>query len=74
MVGFLRAQNCSIAPGSGRGGAGTAFCSRLSVKRDLRLMRHAAVATDIPCMVSTTNGAGGKPPLRQVFHLQQHTP
>lgn len=59
----------STDPGPYYLGAGKSFCSRLSVKRDLRLMLQAAVAAKIPCIVGTSGGAGGEPHLRDTAAL-----
>ncbi|MCB8881116.1 acyclic terpene utilization AtuA family protein [Acidisoma cellulosilytica] len=54
----------STDPGPYYLGAGKSFTSRLSVKRDLRLMLLAAVAARIPCIIGTSGGAGGEPHLQ----------
>ncbi len=59
----------STDPGPYYLGAGKSFCSRLSVKRDLRLMLQAAVAEGIPCIVGTCGGAGGEPHLQDTATL-----
>lgn len=59
----------STDPGPYYLGAGKSFCSRLSVKRDLRLMLRAAVAARIPCIVGTSGGAGGEPHLQDTAAL-----
>ena len=60
----------STDPGPYYLGAGKSFTSRLSVKRDLRLMLIAAVAARIPCIIGTSGGAGGEPaPRRTPRHL-----
>ena len=59
----------STDPGTHYLGAGTSFCSRLSVKRDLRLMLQAAVSARIPCIVGTSGGAGGEPHLQDTADL-----
>jgi hypothetical protein len=59
----------STDPGPHYLGAGTSFCSRLSVKRDLRLMLQAAVAARIPCIIGTSGGAGGEPHLQDTAAL-----
>ncbi|WP_431270483.1 acyclic terpene utilization AtuA family protein [Dankookia sp. P2] len=59
----------STDPGPHYLGAGTSFCSRLSVKRDLRLMLQAAVAARIPCIIGTSGGAGGEPHLQDTAVL-----
>jgi hypothetical protein len=59
----------STDPGPYYLGAGKSFCSRLSVKRDLRLMLMAAVAAKIPCIIGTSGGAGGEPHLQDTAAL-----
>jgi len=59
----------STDPGPYYLGAGKSFCSRLSVKRDLRLMLMAAVAAKIPCIIGTAGGAGGEPHLQDTAAL-----
>ena len=59
----------STDPGPYYLGAGKAFCSRLSIKRDLRLMLQAAVAAGIPCIIGTSGGAGGEPHLQDTAAL-----
>lgn len=59
----------STDPGPHYLGAGTSFCSRLSVKRDLRLMLLAAIAAKIPCIIGTAGGAGGEPHLQDTATL-----
>jgi hypothetical protein len=59
----------STDPGPYYLGAGKSFCSRLSVKRDLRLMLIAAVAAKIPCIIGTSGGAGGEPHLQDTATL-----
>ena len=59
----------STDPGPHYLGAGTSFCSRLSVKRDFRLMLQAAVAAGIPCIIGTSGGAGGEPHLQSMAAL-----
>ncbi len=59
----------STDPGPYYLGAGKSFCSRLSVKRDLRLMLIAAVAAKIPCIIGTSGGAGGEPHLQDTAAL-----
>ncbi|MES2711439.1 MAG: acyclic terpene utilization AtuA family protein [Pseudomonadota bacterium] len=72
-IGMERAPHAadggSTDPGPYYLGAGTSFCSRLSVKRDLRLMLIAAVAAKIPCIVGTSGGAGGEPHLQDTAAL-----
>lgn len=59
----------STDPGPHYLGSGKSFCSRLSVKRDLRLMLRAAVAAGIPCIIGTSGGAGGEPHLQDTADL-----
>ncbi len=59
----------STDPGPHYLGSGTSFCSRLSVKRDFRLMLQAAVAAGIPCIIGTSGGAGGEPHLQSMAAL-----
>ncbi len=59
----------STDPGPYYLGAGKSFTSRLSVKRDLRLMLIAAVAARIPCIIGTSGGAGGEPHLQDTAAL-----
>ena len=59
----------STDPGPHYLGSGTSFCSRLSVKRDLKLMLQAAVAAKIPCIIGTSGGAGGEPHLQDTAAL-----
>nr|WP_205782311.1 flavin reductase [Methylobacterium sp. XJLW] len=59
----------STDPGPYYLGSGKSFTSRLSVKRDLRLMLMAAVAARIPCIIGTSGGAGGEPHLQDTAAL-----
>ncbi|MFC3123761.1 acyclic terpene utilization AtuA family protein [Pseudoroseomonas globiformis] len=59
----------STDPGPYYLGAGKSFVSRLSAKRDLRLMLMAAVAAKIPCIIGTSGGAGGEPHLQDTAAL-----
>jgi len=59
----------STDPGPYYLGAGKSFCSRLSVKRDLRLMLQASIAAGIPCIIGTSGGAGGEPHLQDTAAL-----
>src|SRR4051812_8331413 len=59
----------STDPGPYYLGAGKSFTSRLSVKRDLRLMLLAAVAAKVPCIIGTSGGAGGEPHLQDTADL-----
>ena len=59
----------STDPGPYYLGSGKSFTSRLSVKRDLRLMLIAAVAAKVPCIIGTSGGAGGEPHLQDTATL-----
>src|SRR5690606_20985526 len=59
----------STDPGPYYLGSGKSFTSRLSVKRDLRLMLQAATAAGIPCIIGTSGGAGGEPHLQATAEL-----
>ncbi|MDL2210373.1 DUF1446 domain-containing protein [Desulfovibrio sp. OttesenSCG-928-O18] len=50
-------------------GSGTAFCSNLAIRRDLRLMLLGARAYKIPLIIATCGGAGGEPHLQLVVNL-----
>jgi hypothetical protein len=53
----------SVDPGPHYLGSGKPFCSPIAIRRDLRLMLHAAIAADIPLVIGTCGGAGGAPHL-----------
>jgi hypothetical protein len=59
----------STDPGPYYLGSGKSFTSRLSVKRDLKLMLQAAVAANVPCIIGTSGGAGGEPHLQDTAEL-----
>ncbi len=65
----IGADGGSTDPGPHYLGAGTSFTSRLSVKRDLKLMLLAAMAAKIPCIIGTAGGAGGEPHLQDTAAL-----
>lgn len=58
---MIGADGGSTDPGPYYLGAGQAFCSRVSMKRDLRIMIKGGVSRGIPVIVSTSGGAGGEP-------------
>lgn len=60
---MISADGGSSDPGPYYLGSGEAFVSRLAMRRDLRLMLHAALDAGIPLMVGTAGGAGGAPHL-----------
>jgi len=59
----------SVDPGPYYLGAGVPFCSTMAIRRDLRLMLHAAIAARIPLMIGTSGGAGGAPHLELTAKL-----
>jgi len=66
---MIGADAGSTDPGPYYLGAGVPFCSRLSIKRDTRLMLLAAVPRGIPVVISTCGGAGGEPHLQFMAEL-----
>lgn len=60
---FIGADAGSTDPGPYYLGAGKPFCSRMAIKRDLRLMLRAGVPRGVPVVISTAGGAGGEPHL-----------
>ena len=56
----------SVDPGPHYLGVGKPFCSPIAIRRDLRLMLHAAVEAGIPLVIGTCGGAGGEPHLQLV--------
>lgn len=67
----IGADGGSTDPGPFYLGDGKAFCSRLSMKRDLKLMLCAGVRAGIPVIVSTSGGAGGEPHLKMMSEMVQ---
>ncbi len=59
----------SVDPGPHYLGAGKPFCSVMSIRRDLRLMLHAAITGRIPLIIGTCGGSGGEPHLELVADL-----
>jgi hypothetical protein len=59
----------SVDPGPHYLGAGKPFCAPLAIRRDLRLMLHAALAQRVPLVIGTCGGAGGKPHLQLVADM-----
>ena len=53
----------SVDPGPHYLGIGKPFCSPIAIRRDLRLMLHAAIDAKIPLVIGTCGGAGGAPHL-----------
>lgn len=66
---MLGVDGGSVDPGPYYLGAGKPFCSVMAIRRDLRLMLHAAVAARIPMLIGTCGGAGGAPHLALVADL-----
>lgn len=65
----IGADGGSTDPGPFYLGNGTAFCSRVSIKRDLKLTMIAGLKAGIPVIVSTAGGAGGEPHLKMMSEL-----
>ena len=59
----------SSDPGPHYLGIGKPFCSPIAIRRDLRLMLHAAIAQKIPLVIGTCGGAGGEPHLDLVANM-----
>jgi hypothetical protein len=65
----IGADGGSTDPGPFYLGDGKAFCSRLAMKRDLRLMLIAGLKAGVPVFVSTSGGAGGEPHLKMMSEI-----
>ncbi|MDO8693717.1 MAG: acyclic terpene utilization AtuA family protein, partial [Sheuella sp.] len=65
----IGADGGSTDPGPFYLGDGKAFCSRMAMKRDLKLMLCAGVQAGIPVIVSTSGGAGGEPHLQMMSEM-----
>lgn len=59
----------SVDPGPYYLGAGKPFCSLMAIRRDLRLMLHAAIGAGIPLVIGTAGGSGGEPHLQTTARL-----
>src|SRR4051794_41881132 len=59
----------SVDPGPHYLGSGKPFCSPIAIRRDLRLMLHAAVGANIPLVIGTCGGGGGAPHLDLVASM-----
>ena len=59
----------SVDPGPHYLGSGKPFCSPIAIRRDLKLMLHAAIAAKIPLVIGTCGGAGGEPHLQLVADM-----
>src|SRR6185437_9647635 len=66
---MIGADGGSVDPGPHYLGVGKPFCSPISIRRDLRLMLHAAIAENIPLVIGTCGGAGGEPHVRLVADM-----
>ena len=66
---MIGADGGSTDPGPYYLGSGKAFCSRVSMKRDLRIMIRGGVPRGIPVVVSTSGGAGGEPHLQMMADI-----
>jgi len=62
---MIGADGGSSDPGPYYLASGESFTSRMSTKRDLKIMLKAAAARGIPVVISTCGGAGGVPYLSQ---------
>lgn len=63
---MIGADGGSTDPGPYYLGSGTAFCSRLAMKRDLRIMIQGGIKHGIPVLLGTAGGAGGDPHLQMM--------
>lgn len=59
----------SVDPGPHYLGSGKPFASIMAIRRDLRLMLRAAMASRIPMVIGTCGGAGGEPHLELTAKL-----
>ncbi|WP_347557494.1 acyclic terpene utilization AtuA family protein [Robbsia sp. KACC 23696] len=66
---LIGADGGSSDPGPFYLATGESFCSRMSTKRDLKIMLAAAVPRGIPVIISTCGGAGGAPHLQMMVDL-----
>ncbi len=66
---LIGADGGSSDPGPYYLATGESFCSRMSTKRDLKIMLTAAVPRGIPVVISTCGGAGGEPHLQMMVAL-----
>lgn len=66
---MIGADGGSTDPGPYYLGSGKAFCSRVAMKRDLRIMIKGGVPRGIPVIVSTSGGAGGEPHLQMMADI-----
>ena len=66
---MIGADGGSTDPGPYYLGSGKAFCSRVSMKRDLSIMIKGGVTRGIPVVVGTSGGAGGEPHLQMMADI-----
>ena len=66
---MLGVDGGSTDPGPYYLGSGKCVNSRMAMKRDLRLMLHAARKQGIPMVIGSCGGAGGEPHLQTVANL-----
>ncbi len=66
---MIGADGGSTDPGPYYLGSGKAFCSRMAMKRDLRIMIKGGVPRGIPVVVGTSGGAGGEPHLQMMADI-----
>jgi hypothetical protein len=67
--GMIGVDGGSVDPGPHYLGSGKPFTSILAIRRDLRLMLRAAMASRIPMVIGTCGGAGGDPHLELTAKL-----
>ena len=60
-VDFIAADGGSMDPGPHYLGAGEPFVTRAALKRDLTLMLDAAIERDVPMLIGSAGGGGGRP-------------
>jgi len=66
---MIGADGGSSDPGPYYLASGESFTSRMSTKRDLKIMLKAAVPRGIPVVISTCGGAGGAPHLQMMVEM-----
>ena len=67
--GMIGVDGGSVDPGPHYLGSGKPFASVMAIRRDLRLMLRAAMASNIPMVIGTCGGAGGDPHLELTAQL-----
>ena len=66
---YIGVDGGSVDPGPHYLGSGKPFCSPIAIRRDLRLMLHAAIEKKIPMVIGTCGGAGGEPHVALVVSM-----